>query len=177
MDYMAGLSEEFHPVKEEKVGDWMRTNIISVSPGDKIGQVISLFVERKLNMLPVVDDKGVLKGKIRESDVMKLFFHRRDIRHENVMGFGFDFGYFAENASELMMKYRVTLKPSDTVGDAARKMVEHEITSLPVVDDKHRLIGIFSAKDLLFGVTKRRHLGMVSGTELLGNEVAEEGEK
>ncbi|MCD4740174.1 CBS domain-containing protein [archaeon] len=174
---MTSISDEFHPIKEELVGDWMRTNIVTVFPEDKIGEVINLFVERKLNLLPVIDEKGFLKGKIRESDVMKLFFHRRDIRHEHVMGFGFDFGYFAEDASQLMRRYKVTLRPDETIGDAARKMVDHQLTSLPVVDGKHKLIGVFSAKDLLFGVTKRRHLGMISGTELLGSDVAEENEK
>lgn len=174
---MAGLSDEFHPVKIEKVEDWMKTNIVTIAPNDKIGQVIALFVDRKLNILPVIDAEGKLLGKIRESDVMKLFFHRKDIKHEQVFGFGFDFGYFAENAKELMHPYKVTLRPEENVGDAARKMVEHGLTSIPVVDKDNQLIGIFSAKDLLFGVTRKRHLGMVSGSELLGENVTDKCEE
>ncbi|MCD6414298.1 MAG: CBS domain-containing protein [Candidatus Diapherotrites archaeon] len=159
----------FAPVKEEKVADWMKTNFVTVHPGTKIGEIVSLFVERKLNILPVTDKKGRLLGKIRESDVMKLFFHTRDIKHDDVFGTGFDFGYFAKSAEELMRRYHVTLSPDETVGDAARKIVEHELTSVPVVDKDNKLIGIFSAKDLLFGVTRRKRLGVVIGSELLGD--------
>ena len=170
MRCMDGLPKELHDVKEEIVSNWMKTDIVTVHPETKIGEVISLFVERKLNILPVVDDKNHLLGKIRESDVMKLFFHYRDIKQERVMGIGFDFGYFAESAKELMRSYRVTLNPRDTVGDAAKKMVEHELTSVPVVDKDNRLLGVFSAKDLLFGVTKKKQLGVVPGSEMLGKK-------
>lgn len=165
----AWIDALFTPVKDEKVVDWMRTNFVVVHPDTKIGEIISLFVERKLNILPVIDEKGHLLGKIRESDVMKLFFHPKDIKHDKVFGAGIDFGYFAKTAEELMRRYRVTLSPEETVGDAARKIVEHELTSVPVVDKNDKLIGIFSAKDLLFGVTRRRRLGVVTGSELLGD--------
>lgn len=165
----AWIDALFTPVKEEKVADWMRTNFVTVHPDTRIGEIISLFVERKLNILPVTDKKGVLLGKIRESDVMKLFFHPRDIKHDKVFGAGIDFGYFAKTAGELMRRYKVTLSPDETVGDAARKIVEHELTSVPVVDKNNKLIGVFSAKDLLFGVTRRKRLGIVTGSELLGD--------
>lgn len=167
---MDGLPKELEGVKEEIVSTWMKTDIVTVRPDTKIGEVISIFVDKKLNMLPVVDDKGYLLGKIHESDVMKLFFHYRDIKQERVMGIGFDFGYFAESAKELMRSYRVTLRPDDTVGSAAKKMVEHELTSVPVVDKNNRLLGVFSAKDLLFGVTKKKQLGTVPGSEMLGKK-------
>ena len=165
------MYDEFAPIRNQKVRDWMRTNIVTVNPETKVGEVISLFVERRLNIIPVIDEKGRLLGKIRESDAMKLFFHPKHVTPEKIFSVGFDFGYFAENAQELMRRYKTSLSPDDTVGDAAKKMVEHEVTSLPVVNEKNQLIGIFSAKDLFHGLIKKKHLGLVTGTELLGERV------
>jgi CBS domain-containing protein len=38
-----------------------------------------------------------------------------------------------------------------TVAEALSRMVQHNIGSLPVVDDDHRLVGIFTERDVLRG--------------------------
>lgn len=42
----------------------------------------------------------------------------------------------------------IAAKPTDTVADAARLMAEHNIGSIPVVDEQGRLLGIFTERDL-----------------------------
>ena len=43
----------------------------------------------------------------------------------------------------------VYAKPDETVEDAARKMAEHNIGSMPVVDEEMKLQGIFTERDLV----------------------------
>jgi len=43
----------------------------------------------------------------------------------------------------------VSLKGNDVVGEATRRMLTHYMTDLPVVDDEHRLIGMFKLERLL----------------------------
>jgi CBS domain-containing protein len=63
-------------------------------------------------------------------------------------------------ASDVMSTELVTVSPRDTVDHAARVMLEHRISGLPVVDDEGHLVGIVSEGDLLHRVendTDRSH--------------------
>jgi CBS domain-containing protein len=50
---------------------------------------------------------------------------------------------------DFMTRRVVTVMPDNSTLDAARLMLEHKISGLPVVDDEGCLIGIFSEHDLL----------------------------
>ncbi len=46
----------------------------------------------------------------------------------------------------------IQIDPEATVRDALALFVEHNIGSLPVVDSEGRIVGIFSERDVLFGL-------------------------
>ena len=54
-------------------------------------------------------------------------------------------------AREVLTSPVVTVGPDATIKDAMRMLDRHDITSLPVVDDDERLVGLVSEADLLRG--------------------------
>jgi CBS domain-containing protein len=52
-------------------------------------------------------------------------------------------------ARDLMTTQVVTIPPKATVIEAAKRMLDHRISGLPVVDDEDRLVGVISEGDLL----------------------------
>ncbi len=54
-------------------------------------------------------------------------------------------------AREIMTSPAITTTPDLTVKEAIRTLDRHEITALPVVDERHRLVGIVSEADLIRG--------------------------
>lgn len=65
-------------------------------------------------------------------------------------------------AREIMTSPPITATPDQTVKEAIRTLDRHEITALPVVDERHRLVGIVSEADLLRGELisdPRAHVG------------------
>jgi CBS domain-containing protein len=52
-------------------------------------------------------------------------------------------------AGDVMTTGAATVKPSASLAEAARLMIEHRISGLPVVDDGGKLIGIVSEGDFL----------------------------
>ncbi|HEY7007636.1 MAG TPA: CBS domain-containing protein [Jatrophihabitantaceae bacterium] len=52
-------------------------------------------------------------------------------------------------ASEIMSRDVVTVRPGTPVLEAVALLTEHHITSMPVLDDDHNVIGIVSELDLL----------------------------
>src|SRR5918912_3868406 len=57
---------------------------------------------------------------------------------------------------ELMTREVLAVEPSDTIGEAAQKMVEAGVSSV-VVSDFGRLIGILTERDLTRAVAGRTH--------------------
>lgn len=49
--------------------------------------------------------------------------------------------------ADYMSTHLVTVTPETDVAHAFKKMLDHRVTSVPVVDDHGKLVGIFSEKD------------------------------
>lgn len=49
--------------------------------------------------------------------------------------------------ADFMSKHLVTVSPQTDVTTAIKSMLDHKITSVPVVDSHGKLVGIFSEKD------------------------------
>jgi CBS domain-containing protein len=58
--------------------------------------------------------------------------------------------------AELMTQDVLTVAPEDTIGEAAQKMVDREVSSV-AVSDYGRLIGILTERDLTRAVAGRTH--------------------
>jgi CBS domain-containing protein len=50
---------------------------------------------------------------------------------------------------ETMKRDLIVVRPDTTVAEAARLLIEHRITGLPVVDAQHRIVGVISEMDLM----------------------------
>ncbi len=53
-------------------------------------------------------------------------------------------------ASDVMTRRVVCVHPATTVEDAAKLMIRHRVSGLPVVDGDERLVGIVTESDLLY---------------------------
>ena len=59
---------------EQTVQQIMNTNVIHISPKDKVGTAAELFMDKRFKTLPVVNLKNELKGVITAFDVIKYVF-------------------------------------------------------------------------------------------------------
>lgn len=60
-------------------------------------------------------------------------------------------------AAQVMTFGAATIKPDASIREAARMMLDHRISGLPVVDDGGNLVGIITEGDLLSAITGDRH--------------------
>jgi len=61
-------------IAELKVSDVMNTNILRISPKDKIGTAAELFADKRFKSIPVVNLRNQLKGVITAFDIIKVAF-------------------------------------------------------------------------------------------------------
>lgn len=59
---------------EQTVEQIMITNVIKISPKDKVGTAAELFMDKRFKTLPVVNLQNELKGVITAFDVIKYVF-------------------------------------------------------------------------------------------------------
>ena len=58
-------------LSEQTVKDVMNTNVIKITPKDKLGTAAELFMDKRFKTLPVVNLRNELKGVITAFDVIK----------------------------------------------------------------------------------------------------------
>ena len=62
----------------------------------------------------------------------------------------------------LMTKDVITANPDDTIKDVVKKLVEHDISGMPVINTDDHVLGMISEKDILRALkTESRTLSMV----------------
>jgi CBS domain-containing protein len=68
-------------------------------------------------------------------------------------------------AKEIMTKDVITVKPEDTVKDAAKLLAEHKISGMPVVNGEREVVGIVSEGDF---IVRSQKLKVPSYIQILG---------
>ncbi|WP_342634268.1 CBS domain-containing protein [Streptomyces himastatinicus] len=119
-------------MKHRKIGNVMSDDVVRVGHGASCEEVGALLERHRIGGLPVVDEDDKVVGVITGTDLA---------------GAGGVEG--AVSAGQRMSRPAVTVRPQDTIVDAARSMARHRVERLPVVDEEDRLIGIVTRRDLL----------------------------
>ena len=119
------------------VSDLMHTGdaVPVVSGNDSMRDVIITMTEKKLGMTTVVDSKENLCGIITDGDLRRLLEKEGDP--------------FNQMASEIMTSHPKTIPAQMLAAKAVQIMEEHSITSLVVVEEDKKILGIIHLHDLL----------------------------
>lgn len=115
-------------MKDAKVKEYMSSTVITVSPEQKIRDVLELMRNTNHDGFPVVES-GNLVGIITTRDVM---LKKKDEKVANAM------------SKEVMVTF-----PETDLLDAARVMFRRGFSRLPVVDEDKRLVGIVTNTDVI----------------------------
>jgi len=121
----------------------MTTDVTTVGRNDELTIADDIMKMKRLRHLPVVEE-GRLVGILTQRDL----FHA-------ALSTALNFGEKAQKGflktvvvKEVMTDEVLTIDPGADVKEAARRMIEHKIGCLPVVENG-KLVGIVSETDLL----------------------------
>ncbi|MEU2429361.1 CBS domain-containing protein [Streptomyces sp. NPDC007861] len=134
-------------MKHSKIGSLMVDDVVSVIPETSFKEVAKLLAVHGISGLPVVDTDDKVLGVISESD---LVLRQAGVGAETEpVRSSADATAQAMRARELMSHPAITVQADSTIAAAARRMAEHRVERLPVVDEDDRLVGIVTRRDLL----------------------------
>jgi len=124
---------EVDKVKRSESG--MIVDPIRVGPDTRISEVLAVMDRYRISGVPVTNSRGKLLGILTNRDLR--FLTNLDLK-----------------ASELMTKDQlVTVREGISLEEAKRKLHEHRIEKLPVVDEKFHLKGLITVKDIMKMIT------------------------
>jgi len=122
----------------------MTTDVIAVSPETPIKDAARLMFRHRVSGLPVCDGDSCLVGIITEADFLRLEVARDEA----------DEPYPVETVGEVMNRGVVTVRPDQSIAEAARIMVFEDVKRLPVIDESDRMLGIISRLDVVAAFTR-----------------------
>lgn len=131
-------------MKKELVRDWMTQDVITVKPSTTLPEAHQIMMDEEIRRLPVVGDNGVLVGIITLGDV-------RGAQPSPATSLSiWELNYLLSSLTveKLMSPQPMTIEPDATIGAAARTMLEHRVSGLPVVDKDGKLAGIITESDI-----------------------------
>ncbi len=108
--------------------DVMAKNIKVIPQDTTIGKAAELMIVHELNHLPVVSSEGALVGIVTSWDIAKAVARR------------------FTDLKDITSCPVITTSPEEPIEDAIKRMDEHKITALPVVDREGRVLGMVTAE-------------------------------
>jgi CBS domain-containing protein len=136
-----------------KVKDVMTAEVLAVHKDASFKEMAVLLHQHRVSAFPVIDENRKVIGVVSEADLLAKqalaaehgmsaavteIFHHKDYQKSEGL-----------TAGDLMTHMPVTIRPDDTVEQAARLMYALQVKRLPVVDAGGYLVGIVSRADLL----------------------------
>ncbi len=125
------------------VSEWMTSPVLSITPSTPIANAHQMMKDYGIRRLPVVEDNrlvGIITlGDVREaspSDATTLSIWELNYLWAQL------------TVDRVMSRKILTVHPTDLVLEAARIMLEHKVSGLPVVNQRDELIGIITESDI-----------------------------
>jgi acetoin utilization protein AcuB len=130
-----------HP-QERSIRDWMTTNPVTVASSTTLPEAYWLMIENGIRRLLVVDG-GKLVGIVTMEDLRGSF--HTDIIAINPLKVNQILSEMP--VRQLMSKDPITIDTDSSVIQAAQTMLEHRISTLPVIE-AGKVVGIITESDL-----------------------------
>jgi CBS domain-containing protein len=139
-------------MKKLAVADVMTRQVVKARPAMPLKELARVLAGYHVSALPVLDEDDRVLGVVSERDMLDKpgdptprrarWWRRRRTREEARRATG-------DTVGSVMTTGAVTIDPQARLAEAARRMTEHDVERLPVVDEHGQLVGIVSRADLL----------------------------
>lgn len=125
------------------VRDWMTPDPITIGPKTTLNTAYIIMKDYAIRRLPVIDD-GVLVGIVTWGDLREA--SASDATSLSI----WELNYLLSKLTvdDFMTRDVYTIHAENTIHDAAKLMMEHKLSGLPVVDDAGTVVGIITESDI-----------------------------
>jgi uncharacterized protein (DUF39 family)/CBS domain-containing protein len=123
----------FKPMRQTEVTPFVANvmqNAVTCHANEKIRAIAKRIVTRSVNHIIVVNDSDKLGGIVTSWDITRALAEGKTA------------------LADIMSQRVVTAKPDEPLEAASRRMAQHNISALPVIDAERKVLGIVTAEDV-----------------------------
>jgi uncharacterized protein (DUF39 family)/CBS domain-containing protein len=123
----------FKPMRETEVTPFVANVMhpaVTCTEKEAIKTIAERIVTRSVNHIVVVDSQSKLSGIVTSWDITRAMAEGR------------------KALADVVSRRVVTAKPDEPLETASKRMAQHNISALPVVDSEERVLGIVTAEDV-----------------------------
>lgn len=135
VERLPGTGVEFKPMKQigerPTVADVMAKRVTTIQQGLTVENAAKVIMEGNFNHLPVVSDEERLVGIITAWDIAKAVAKNK-----------------RDKLDDIMTRAVVTADANEPIDIVARRLEQHNISALPVIDEHSRVMGIITSDDI-----------------------------
>lgn len=113
------------------VKEIMARNVMTIHKNASVYEAAKKIMDVSFNHLPVVTENNNLVGIVTAWDISKAVAQNTFDLVENIM-----------------TRKVITATDSEQVTIAARRLEQHKVSAMPVVDEQNRVIGIITSDDI-----------------------------
>jgi len=127
------LDTVFKPMKQTEDTPFVANvmhKAVTCKENEEVRAIAERIVTKAVNHIIVIDDGGILTGIVTSWDVTRAMAEGK------------------QSLSDIMTKRVITAKPDEPLETAAKRMASHNISALPVVDAKKKVLGIVTSEDV-----------------------------
>jgi acetoin utilization protein AcuB len=130
---------------------------VQVQQEKLIKDIVIQFVEHPpMYHICVVDEDGKLQGMINRKRIFQtVFSHHVSVDSRVTQLYNL---LTAEKAGELMSLDVVTVTEDENINAVIKKMIEHDLFEIPVVDKDKHVLGFLTSSQILKKLTKKQGL-------------------
>ena len=119
------------------VKGWMNTHVITIGEDTAMVKAPIIMKEKRIRTLPVVDKNGGLVGIVTDRDLKDA----SPSKATSLNVYELNFLLSRLKVRDIMSRDLVFVRPDETIEFAAILMLDNKISSLPVINQQHHLVG------------------------------------
>jgi CBS domain-containing protein len=127
------LDTVFEPMKQTEatsfVADVMQT-AVTCRDSEEVSAVAKRIVTKSVNHIMVIDDQGKLSGIVTSWDITRALAEGKKV------------------LADVVTRRVFTAKPNEPLETASKRMAQHNISALPVIDINGKVLGIVTSEDV-----------------------------
>lgn len=126
------------------VKDHMTVNPYTITKDTVISKAVEIMRRNGFHRLPVVDSSGKLIGLVTGG----LVEEQSGANATSLSIYELNYLLNKTNVEDIMIRDVKTITEDVFVEEAAQKMIDNEVSVLPVVDEENKVLGIITEKDI-----------------------------
>ena len=130
-----------HALASARVGELSPRPHARVGVGDAMWKVVAEMKAQGRGAV-LVEDGGALVGIFTERDLLNRVDYSDALWSHAVVG-------------DVMTPHPMVIRPDDSLGEAMRRLTQGHRRHLPIVDERGRVLGMLSIRDILTYVAER----------------------